>query len=59
MKCFTWVSIQFVLSVIPNVTYLTEIDCYVMSQQEHGQVCPKMLYMVTFPKKIIYNFYFH
>ena len=30
-----------------------------MSQQKHGQISPKMLYMVTFPKTMIYSFYFH
>ena len=29
---------------------LTEIECYVMSQQEHGQFCSKMLYGYI-PKK--------
>ena len=28
-----------------------KMHCYVISQQKRSQVCPKMLYIGTFPKK--------
>ena len=60
MKFLTWVSIKFVLSVIPNVTYF-KLKLIVMLCLDKNMVrfVHKCCIWLHSPKKTIYSFYFN